>query len=108
MNAQTPKDEHRAKDEHAAKGEPAAKPSHDEVEKTAYSLSRRQGRPQASAEENWLEAEAQLQHPGSGHAEHPEDQEHQGHQDHHAHMAALMAASTVIVAINARLLSLKK
>ncbi|MDP2240162.1 MAG: copper-translocating P-type ATPase [Burkholderiales bacterium] len=91
MSEQTRKDEHTDKDEHTAKDDPATKPTHDEVEKSAYALSQKEGRPQGSAEENWLEAEAQLQHAGSGHAEHPEHSEHQahqGHQDHHAHMAA--------------------
>lgn len=73
---------------HTAKDEAAPKPSHDEVEKTAYALSQEDGRPKVSAKENWLEAEAQLQHAGSGHAEHSESQEHEGHGDHHAHMAA--------------------
>lgn len=81
-------DEHAAKGEHIANDAAATKPSHDEVEKTAYALSREDGRPKVSAKENWLEAEAQLQHAGSGHAEHSEHQEHAGHGDHHAHMAA--------------------
>ena len=85
MNEQTPKDEHPAKDGHPAKDEPATKPTHDEVAKLAYSLSLKEGRAKGSAEGNWLEAEAQLQHAGSGH---PERQGHEGHQDHHAHMAA--------------------
>jgi Cu2+-exporting ATPase len=76
MNKQTRKDE------------PATKPPHDKVAKVAYAISQEEGRPQGSAEKNWLEAEARLQHPGSAHAEHQEHKEHQGHQNHHAHMAA--------------------
>jgi len=82
MNEQTPKDKHPAKDV------PATKPTHDEVAKKAYSLSLKEGRPQTSADENWLEAEAQLQHAGSEHSEHSAHPERQEHQDHHAHMAA--------------------
>jgi len=74
--------------EHTAKDEAAPKPSHDQVEKTAYALSQEDGRPKVSADENWSEAEAQLQHAGSGQAEHSEHQEHEGHGDHHTHMAA--------------------
>lgn len=82
MNEQTPEDQHSAKDV------AAAKPTHDEVEKTAYALSQKDGRPKVSAKDNWLEAEAQLQHAGSGHSEHREHEGNQGHQNHHAHMAA--------------------
>jgi Cu2+-exporting ATPase len=88
MNEQTPKDEHPAKDGHPAKDVAATKPTHDEVAKKAYALSQKEGRPQGSAEENWLGAEAQLRHAGSGHSEHSEHQAHQGHENHHAHMAA--------------------
>lgn len=37
-----------------------------DVQQKTYSLSRKEGRAQVSAEENWLEVEAQLQHAGSG------------------------------------------
>jgi len=88
MGKQTRKDEHPAGHGHTANDEPAGKPTHAEVEKTAYALSQKDGRPQGSAQENWLEAEAQLQHAGSGHTGYSEHQRHQDHQDHHAHMAA--------------------
>ena len=94
MNEQTPEDKHPSKDEHTAKGEhmakgaPAIKPTHDEVEQGAYALSQKDGRPKGSAEENWLEAEAQLRHAGSGHPELSENQGREGHAGHHAHMAA--------------------
>jgi hypothetical protein len=47
--------------------------------KKAYAIYETEGHPQGNAEENWLEAEAQLQHAGS---------ESPDHQDHHSHMAA--------------------
>ena len=71
--------------EHTAKDEPATKPTQDEVAKKAYAIYLKEGRPQGHAEQNWLEAEAQLQHAGSDHPEHPK---HHDHQAHHAHMAA--------------------
>ena len=49
-------DEH----EHTAKNEPATKPAQDEVVKKAYAIYLKEGRPQGHAEQNWLEAEAQL------------------------------------------------
>jgi len=64
--------------EQPSEAQPATPPSHDEVAKRAYALSLEEGRPQGSAEENWLAAEAQLRHPGSGHTVHPENPEHQG------------------------------
>jgi cation transport ATPase len=78
----------KAMNKQTRKDEPATKPAHDKVAKVAYAISQEEGRPQGSAEKNWLEAEARLQHPGSAHAEHREHNEHQGHQNHHAHMAA--------------------
>ena len=62
---------------------PGSTPTQDEVAKKAYAIYVKEGRPQGHAEQNWLEAEAQLQHAGS-----PASTEHQDHQDHHAHMAA--------------------
>ena len=62
--------------------EQAEKPTHDEVARKAYAAYQREGRPQGHAEQNWLEAEGQLQHAGAGHPA------HHNHQDHHAHMAA--------------------
>ena len=38
-----------------------------DVAKAAYAIYQKEGRPQGHAEQNWLEAEAQLQHAGSGH-----------------------------------------
>ncbi len=58
---------------------PESKPAQDEVARKAYALYLKEGRPQGHAEQNWLAAEAQLQHAGP---------DHQDHQDHHAHMAA--------------------
>ncbi|MGA9992231.1 MAG: DUF2934 domain-containing protein, partial [Thiobacillaceae bacterium] len=58
---------------------PESKPAQDEVAKKAYDLYLKEGRPQGHAEQNWLEAEAQLQHTESKHPD---------HRDHHAHMAA--------------------
>ncbi|MEO8655409.1 MAG: DUF2934 domain-containing protein, partial [Ramlibacter sp.] len=77
-----------AMDKHTGKDEPANKPTQDEVEKNAYAIYQKEGRPQGHAGQNWLEAEAQLQHAGSGQAGHPAHAGHQDHQDHHAHMAA--------------------
>ena len=68
--------------EHEAKNGTDAKPTHDEIAKEAYSLSRKEGHPHGSAEANWLQAEAHLQHAGSGHPDHHD------HHGHHAHMAA--------------------
>ena len=68
-------DEH----DHTAKGEPATKPTQDEVARKVYSIYLKAGRPQGHAEQNWLDAEAQLRHAGSDHPDHHE---------HHAHMAA--------------------
>ena len=41
---------------------PESKPAQDEVARKAYDLYLKEGRPQGHAEQNWLEAEAQLQH----------------------------------------------
>jgi Cu2+-exporting ATPase len=64
------------------------KPSQDEVAKKAYDLYQKEGRPQGHAEQNWAEAEAQLQDSDSGHAGHQDHPDHQNHHNHHAHMAA--------------------
>jgi len=71
--------EHDHGHEHAAKDEPVTQPTRDEVARQAYAIYTHEGKPQGHAEQNWLEAEAQLQHATPGHAD---------HQDHHAHMAA--------------------
>jgi len=68
--------------EHAAKNRPETEPTHDEVAKKAYAIYLKEGRPQGHSEQNWQEAEAQLQHAGS---DHPPRHDHHGH---HAHMAA--------------------
>ncbi|WP_342348186.1 copper-translocating P-type ATPase [uncultured Nitrospira sp.] len=65
--------------EHTGKDEPATKPTREDVAKKAYAIYLKEGHPQGHAEQNWLEAEAQLQPVGSGHP---------AHQNHHAHMAA--------------------
>ena len=61
---------------------PDSKPTQEQVAKEAYAIYVKEGRPQERSEQNWLAAEAQLQHAGSGHAG------RHNHQDHHAHMAA--------------------
>src|ERR1035437_6760740 len=71
--------------EHATKNKPETQPAQDEVAKKAYAIYQKEGRPQGHAEQNWLEAEAQLQHAGS---DHPDRHDHHDHHDHHAHMAA--------------------
>jgi len=58
---------------------PETEPARDEVAKKAYSLYLEEGCPQGHDVRNWLEAEAQMAHTGSGHSD---------HSDHHAHMAA--------------------
>ena len=70
------------KHDHIPKDEPATKPTQDEVAKKAYAIYLKEGRPQGHAEQNWLEANAQLQQVGSDHPD------HQDHQNQHAHMAA--------------------
>jgi len=71
--------EHDHGHEHAAKDEPVTQPTRDELARQAYAIYTHEGKPQGHAEQNWLEAEAQLQHAAPGHAD---------HQNHHAHMAA--------------------
>ncbi len=68
--------------EHTTKDEPATKPTHDELAKKAYAIHLKEGRPQGRAEQNWLEAEAQMAQAGPGH---PDDHDHH---DDHADMAA--------------------
>jgi len=72
--------------EHAAKDEPVTQPTRDEVARQAYAIYTHEGKPQGHAEQNWLEAEAELK---SGDHMHMDEhgQDHHGH-DHHAHMAA--------------------
>ena len=67
------------KHEHPTKDTPEPTPAQGEVATKAYAIYQKEGRPEGHAGQNWLEAEAQLQHVGS---------DHPGHQDHHAHMAA--------------------
>ena len=70
---------------HADKAAPETKPAHDEVAKRAYAISEQQGHPAGHAEQDWLEAEAQLQHAG---AEQAREHSSNDHKDHHAHMAS--------------------
>ena len=56
-------DEH----DHTGKDEPATNPAHDEVAKKAYAIYLKEGRPEGHAEQNWLEAETQLQPVRSDH-----------------------------------------
>jgi len=65
--------------EHATKNKIEAKPAQDEVARKAYAIYLKQDRPQGHAEQNWLEAEAQMPRAGADHTD---------HHDHHAHMAA--------------------
>ncbi|MEO5864859.1 MAG: DUF2934 domain-containing protein, partial [Nitrospiraceae bacterium] len=58
------------KHDHIPKDEPATKPTQDEVAKKAYAIYLKEGRPQGHAEQNWLEAKAQLQQVGSDHPDH--------------------------------------
>lgn len=67
--------------EHTAEDEPVTQPTRDEVAKQAYAIYTKEGKPQGHAEQNWLEAETQLQHTDS---QRPDEHGH----DHHAHMAA--------------------
>jgi Cu2+-exporting ATPase len=66
--------------EHPAKVEPVTKPAQNELAEKAYAIYLKEGRPQGHAEQNWLEAEAQMSSHGSD--------QHQGHADRHEHMAA--------------------
>jgi hypothetical protein len=52
----------RKKHEHPPNNPPEEEPAQDEVAKKAYAIYLKEGRPQGHAEQNWLEAEAQLQH----------------------------------------------
>jgi hypothetical protein len=61
--------------EHTTKDERATKPAQDEVAKKAYAVYLKEGRPQGYAKQNWLEAEAQLQHAGSDHPDHHDHQD---------------------------------
>src|SRR5674476_314101 len=69
--------------EHLAKDDPPIQPTQEAVAKEAYAIYTKEGKPQGHAEQNWLAAEAQLQHPDSKHPTEEHD-----HADHHAHMAA--------------------
>ena len=121
--------------EHSTKNEPETKPSQDEAAKKAYAIYLKEGRPQGRDVQNWLEAETKMPHAGPDHhARHsggfpekvldltgldPADSRSladvpnaggtaRGVLLTPALGALLMSASTVIVAINARLLRLKK
>jgi hypothetical protein len=92
------------KHQHPAKDQPDTKPTHDEVAKKAYAISQQEGHPPWQAEQDWSEAEAQLQHAGSEDTNAPDehgghddgksdehgahDKDRHDHHDHHAHMAA--------------------
>ena len=68
--------------EHPTGDKPETGPKQDVVAEKAFAIYLKEGRPQGHAEQNWLEAEAQVAHAGS---DHPDDQ---GHHDNHARMAA--------------------
>lgn len=63
--------------EHPTKNTPETEPAQDEVARKAYAIYLKEGRPEGHAEQNWLEAEAQMPHAGS---DHPGDHDH--HDDH--------------------------
>jgi cation transport ATPase len=78
-----------SKHEQTPEQEARDEPTHDELEKKAYALYVKGGRPQGQADQNWSDAETQLRHAGADQADHPEHKdEHKGHPNHHAHMAA--------------------
>jgi Cu2+-exporting ATPase len=54
----------------------------------AYGIYQKEGRPQGHAEQNWLQAENELQNRAPGEADDQTHTHHQGHENHHAHMAA--------------------
>jgi len=55
-----------SKHEPTGKHESGDQPTQDEVAKKAYAIYVKEGRPQGHAEQNWADAEAQLQHAGAG------------------------------------------
>ena len=75
--------------EPTAKDAPPTQPTQEEVAKQAYAIYTKEGKPQGHAEQNWLAAEAQLQHADSKHPDEQEQEQEQehDHHDHHAHMA---------------------
>ncbi len=76
---------HQDHEHHAGRPKsPESMPAHDEMAKKAYAIYLKEGRPQGRDVQNWLDAEAQMPHAGSGH---PGGHDH-NHHDHHAHMAA--------------------
>jgi len=68
--------------EHGTETGPETEPAQDQVAKKAYEIYLKEGRPQGHAEQNWRDAEAQMQHASPGHPDEPD------HHDDHAHMAA--------------------
>lgn len=68
--------------EHPTATTPATEPPQVELAKKAYAIYLKEGRPEGHAEQNWLEAEAQMPHAGS---DHPAGHDHH---DDHADMAA--------------------
>jgi Cu2+-exporting ATPase len=54
----------------------------------AYGIYQKEGRPQGHAEQNWLQAEDELQKRAPGEADDQTHKHHQDHENHHAHMAA--------------------
>ena len=71
-----------AEHDHPPENTPVKKPVQDEVAKNAYAIYLKEGHPQGHANQNWSEAQTQLQHIGS---DHPTEHDHH---DHHTHMAA--------------------
>jgi len=63
--------------EHPTKNTSETEPAQDEVAKKAYEIYLKEGRPQGHAEQNWLEAEAQMAQAGSAHPD-----GHDRHDDH--------------------------
>ena len=71
--------------QHGDKNQSETKLAHDQVAKRAYAISEQEGHSPGRAEQDWLEAEAQLQHAGP---DQPREHGSHDHIDHHAHMAA--------------------
>ncbi len=68
--------------EHGTETGSETEPAQDEVAKKAYAIYLKEGRPLGHAEQNWRDAEAQMQHAK------PDHLESHSHHDDHANMAA--------------------
>ena len=68
--------EHKMEHNTEQPNDPEVKPAQDKVSKKAYDIYQKEGRKEGHAEQNWLDAEAQLQHAGSDQPEHIDHQPH--------------------------------